>query len=160
MKKTSKHAKYMGMAISKARENLSKMEGGPFGACIVKRSKVIAVARNTVLKNDATCHAEINAIRLASKKLKNYDLSGCDIYSTTEPCPMCFSAIHWASIERIFYGNNISDAKKIGFNELSIPSALMKKIGKAKVKIVRGSLHKECNQLFSDWNKLQSKRLY
>ena len=148
------------MAICKARENLPRLEGGPFGACIVKGSKVIAVARNTVLKNDATCHAEINAIRLASKKLKNYDLSGCRIYSTTEPCPMCFSAIHWARIDCIFYGNDIRDAKRIGFNELSIPSVLMKKLGKAKMKIVHGPLRKECNQLFSDWDKLQSKRLY
>jgi len=158
--KKSLHAKYMGMAIRKAMENLSKLEGGPFGAVIVKGGKVIAVARNTVLKNDASCHAEINAIRLASKKLENYDLSGCQIYSTTEPCPMCFSAIHWAKIECIFYGNDISDAKSIGFNELCIPSASMKKLGKAKIKIVRGIMRKECNQLFNDWDKLQDKHLY
>jgi tRNA(Arg) A34 adenosine deaminase TadA len=158
--KKSLHAKYMAMAICKARENLAKMEGGPFGACIVKGGKVIAVARNTVLKNDASCHAEINAIRLASKKLRTYDLSGCQIYSTTEPCPMCFSAIHWARINRLFYGNCISDAKAIGFNELSISSSLMKKLGKAKVKIIRGLMRGECNQLFKDWDILKNKHLY
>ena len=95
------HEKYMWIAVCEARKNLCKVCGGPFGACIVKGGKVIAGARNTVLKNDASCHAEINAIRLASKKLKTHDLSGCRIYSTTEPCPMCFSAIHWARIGSI-----------------------------------------------------------
>ncbi|MFA5271772.1 MAG: nucleoside deaminase [Candidatus Omnitrophota bacterium] len=160
MKKTPKHVKYMGMAICKAKENLIRMEGGPFGAAIVKGNKVIAVSRNTVLKNDASCHAEINAIRLASKKLKSHDLSGCDIYSTTEPCPMCFSAIHWSRISCIFYGNNISDAKRIGFNELCIPSISMKRLGKAKMKIIGGLMRKECNALFEDWARLKNKRLY
>ncbi len=160
MKKMSKHEKYMRLAIDEARKNLNKMEGGPFGACIVKGNKVIAVARNTVLKNDASCHAEVNAIRLASKKLKTYDLSGCIIYSTTEPCPMCFSAIHWAKINTIIYGNNIVDAKRIGFNELSISCHSMKKLGKAKVKVIKGLMRKECNQLFGCWNKLQDKILY
>ncbi len=84
----------MRMAIREARKNLKKMDGGPFGACIVRGGRILAVSRNMVLKNDATCHAEMNAIRIASKKVKGFDLSGCTIYSTTEPCPMCFSAIH------------------------------------------------------------------
>ena len=81
---------FMDKAIKEARKNLKTFDGGPFGACIVKGDRIIAVARNTVLKDDATCHAEVNAIRMASKKLGTFDLSGCDIYSTTEPCPMCF----------------------------------------------------------------------
>jgi tRNA(Arg) A34 adenosine deaminase TadA len=121
---------------------------------------VLAVSRNTVLKSDATCHAEVNAIRLASKKLKTYNLSGCRIYSTTEPCPMCFSAIHWARIGSIIYGNNIADAKKIGFNELSISNVSMKKIGKAKIKIIRGVLRDECNRLFGEWAALPDRQLY
>ena len=150
----------MQLAICEARKNLTTPLGGPFGACIVKGNKVIAVTRNTVLKADASCHAEINAIRLASKKIKTYNLSGCRIYSTTEPCPMCFSAIHWARIDSIIYGNNIADAKKIGFNELSISNVSMKKIGKAKIKIIRGVLRDECNQLFKEWDKLPNKCLY
>ena len=160
VQKKSLHKKYMGMAVSKARENLVKMEGGPFGACIVKGDRVIAVARNTVLKNDATCHAEINAIRLASKKLKTYDLSGSVIYSTTEPCPMCFSAIHWAKINSIIYGNNIADAKRIGFDELCISNVSMKKQGRAKIKIIGGVLRSDCNRLFCDWSALSNKQLY
>jgi tRNA(Arg) A34 adenosine deaminase TadA len=160
MKRTQSHKKYMQLAICEAKKNLSTPLGGPFGAVIVKGDKVVAVARNTVLKNDASCHAEVNAIRIASKKLKTYDLSGCRIYSTTEPCPMCFSAIHWARIGSIIYGNNIADAKKIGFNELSISNVSMKKIGKAKIKIICGILRNDCNRLFKDWFALPSKQLY
>jgi len=93
---------YMLLAIAKARKNFKSLAGGPFGACIVRHGKLLSVARNTVLKEDATCHAEINAIRQASKKLKSFDLSGCVVYSTTEPCPMCFSAIHWARMTQLF----------------------------------------------------------
>ena len=160
MTKKNLHEKYMRIALCEAEKNLHTPFGGPFGACIVKGNKVIAIARNTVLKNDASCHAEINAIRLASKKLKTYDLSGCRIYSTTEPCPMCFSAIHWARIGSIIYGNNIADAKKIGFNELSISNVSMKKLGKAKIKIIRGILRGVSNCLFRDWSALPDKQLY
>jgi len=160
MKRKSQHEKFMQLALREARKNLLKPDGGPFGAVIIKKGRVVSIARNTVLKNDATCHAEINAIRLASKKLKTYNLSGCRIYSTTEPCPMCFSAIHWARIGSIIYGNNIADAEKIGFNELFISNVSMKKIGKAKIKIVRGVLRDECNRLFREWSVLPDKQLY
>jgi guanine deaminase len=152
--------RFMRLALLEAGKNLKKLEGGPFGACIVKNGVVIALARNTVLKSDATAHAEINAIRIASRKLKSFDLSGCAIYSTTEPCPMCFSAIHWARIGAIVYGTNIADAKKIGFNELSISSAKMKKLGRSKVRIVKGFLVDECRQLFANWYKLEGRKLY
>lgn len=152
--------KFMRRAICEARKNLNKITGGPFGACIVKGSKVIAVARNTVLASDASAHAEINAIRLASKKLKRFDLSGCVIYSTTEPCPMCFSAIHWARIDAVVYGTAIPDAKKLGFNELRISSKKMKAIGKSDVLIIPGFLYDECLDLFNDWNVSEFKRIY
>lgn len=151
---------FMRLAIEEARKNLKRMEGGPFGACIVKNGRVLAVAGNTVLKEDATAHAEINAIRTASRKIKNFDLSGCSIYSTTEPCPMCFSAIHWAKIKTIYYGTGIKDAERIGFNELSITNIDMKRLGKSKIKIFRGVLLKECLGLFRDWDKKENKRLY
>ncbi|MDD4352399.1 MAG: nucleoside deaminase, partial [Candidatus Gracilibacteria bacterium] len=94
----------MQLAIAEAAKNFTDLQGGPFGACLVKEGQVFALARNTVLRSDATCHAEINAIRAASQKLGTYDLTGCEIYSTTEPCPMCFAAIHWAKIGKIYYG--------------------------------------------------------
>ncbi len=152
--------KFMRLAIKEARENIETMEGGPFGACIVKNGRVLAVAKNTVLKTDVSSHAEINAIRSASRSIKNFDLSGCIIYSTTEPCPMCFSAIHWAKIEAVIYGTTISDAKKIGFNELVISCKRMKKEGKSKVKLLSGYLKKECLELLEDWAALENKILY
>jgi tRNA(Arg) A34 adenosine deaminase TadA len=97
------------------------IEGQPFGACIVKDGEVIACDHNVVwASTDITAHAEVYAIRNACKKLDSIDLSGCTIYSTCEPCPMCFTAIHWARIGRIVCGARIEDAKKYGFNELSV----------------------------------------
>lgn len=151
---------YMRLAIKEAEKNLRTLHGGPFGACIVKSGRVLAVARNVVLKKDATCHAEINAIRRASKKLKTYDLSGCVIYSTTEPCPMCFSAIHWARIDSVIFGTNISDAKKIGFNELCISAEKMRSHGRSRVEIFPGFLIEECRSLFKKWNALEDKQIY
>jgi tRNA(Arg) A34 adenosine deaminase TadA len=151
---------YMLLAIKEAEKNFREMRGGPFGACIVKGGRVLAVARNSVLKQDATCHAEINAIRLASRKIKNFDLSGCVIYSTTEPCPMCFSAIHWARIGRVFYGTTIADAKRIGFNELSVSASRLKQLGKSRVRVTANFLRKECRRLFDAWEQLENKRLY
>ena len=150
----------MRLAITEARKNLETMAGGPFGAVIVKGSEIVAFARNTVLRTDATSHAEINAIRKASLKLKTFDLSGCVIYSTCEPCPMCFSAIHWAKIDLIAYGATIKDAKKIGFNELGISCRQMKSRGKSQVKIISGLLRNECLEMMVDWGRLGNKRLY
>jgi guanine deaminase len=151
---------FMRLAIKEAYKNLKSFDGGPFGACIVKDGVVVAVARNTVLKNDATCHAEINAIRKASRKLKSFNLSGCEIYSTTEPCPMCFGAIHWARIDRIIYGTGVPDADKIGFNELKLRAHRLQHSGKSTVAIVRGFMYKECKKLFDEWAALKNKKLY
>jgi len=153
-------AKYMRLAIKEARKNLKNLDGGPFGACIVKGNKVIAGSRNTVLSQDATCHAEINAIRLASKQLKNFDLSSCVIYSTTEPCPMCFSAIHWARIDAVIYGTTITDVKKLGFHELGISARKMKTTGKSDVNIFPGFKREECLRLLEDWDKSEGRRVY
>jgi tRNA(Arg) A34 adenosine deaminase TadA len=155
------------LAVKEARKNLKSLHGGlprpgggPFGDCIIKGKKVLAVARNTVLKNkDATCHAEISAIRIASKKLKTHELKGCEIYSTTEPCPMCFSAIHWAKIDKIYFGTRTSDVKKY-FNELTITDATLKRLGKSKVKIVPNVAWEECNELLKDWGKIKKRPKY
>jgi len=161
MKLPKPEYKYMRLAIAEARKNLFSPDGGPFGACVVKNNKVIAIARNTVLvNNDATCHAEVNAIREASRKLKDYYLSGCVIYSTTEPCPMCFSAIHWSKIEAVYFGTTINDVKKLGFGELRISCKKMKFISKSRVKVISGFLAKECVNLLADWNRLEKKQVY
>lgn len=157
---TSRGSRFMKKAISEARRNLVRPDGGPFGACIVKDGKVLAAARNTVLENDATCHAEVNAIRKASKKLGTFDLSGCDIYSTTEPCPMCFGAIHWARIGRVYYGTAIRDAARAGFHELAISNRTIKTLGRSRIVLVPGYLRDECLALFEAWTALPDKTSY
>ncbi|MDD5483241.1 MAG: nucleoside deaminase [Kiritimatiellae bacterium] len=150
--------KYMKLAVKAAQKSIRTLRGGPFGACIVKSGKVVAVAGNTVFKEDATCHAEVNAIRIASRKSGTYDLSGCVIYTTTEPCPMCFSAIHWSGINCIVYGTRIADAARAGFNELSISVQSLKRQSGARIKICAGFLAEECGQLFQEWKELANKK--
>jgi len=152
--------KFMLLAVKEARKNFKAISGGPFGACVARNGRVISVARNTVLISDATAHAEINAIRKASKRLKTYDLSGCIIYSTTEPCPMCFAAIHWARIKRIVYGTKTNDAKKAGFNELNICDEKLAALGRSKVRLTGGMLLKECKGLLKKWSGLANKVFY
>lgn len=109
---------YMKLAINEARCSMNKHYGGPFGAAIVKDGNVISVASNTVLKdNDPTAHAEINAIRKASKELNTEDLSGCVLYTTAYPCPMCLGAIIWSNIKEVYYGSTCIHTAKIGFRD-------------------------------------------
>jgi tRNA(Arg) A34 adenosine deaminase TadA len=160
MNRTTLESRFMRRAIREARKNLARPEGGPFGACIVKDGRVVAAARNTVLKNDATCHAEVNAIRKASRKLGTFDLTGCVIYSTTEPCPMCFGAIHWARIGTVLFGTGIRDAARAGFHELRIPNRTMKAIGRSGIRLVPGVLRGECLGLFEAWAVSPGKKFY
>lgn len=114
---TSEDAKFMQQAIDLSIENIAN-GGGPFGAVIVKDGEVIATGTNRVTANcDPTAHAEVNAIRAACAKLKNFKLTGCTVYSSCEPCPMCLSALYWAGVERILYGNTKQDAKEIDFDD-------------------------------------------
>jgi len=152
--------RFMLRALREARRNLARPDGGPFGACIVKDGRVVAAARNTVLRDDATCHAEVNAIRRASKKLRTFDLSGCEIYSTTEPCPMCFGAIHWARIGTVYYGTGIKDAARAGFNELRVSNAQMKALGRSRIVLLPGVLRDECLALFEAWRAGPARRNY
>ncbi|MGN1227986.1 MAG: nucleoside deaminase [Christensenellales bacterium] len=109
---------FMKEAVERALKTSSQNEGGPFGAVIVKDNEIIAIASNSVLKdNDPTAHAEINAIRQACKKLNTYDLTGCILYTTCEPCPMCLSAIIWSNIKKVYYGCTADDANSIGFRD-------------------------------------------
>lgn len=153
-------ADFMRLAVREAAKNLKTFEGGPFGACIVREGKVLSVARNTVLAHDATCHAEVNAIRRASRRLGTFDLSGSVIFSTTEPCPMCFGAIHWARIGLVVYGTSIADAKKAGFNELPVSNATLKRLGKSRIRLSGGFLRAECLELFNRWAASPKKRRY
>ena len=110
--------KYMEVAKELSDKNLITNDGGPFGACIVKDGVIIGKGSNKVLSsNDPTAHAEIIAIREASKNINSYDLSGCELYTTCYPCPMCLSAIIWAKIKTVYYGNTKEDANNIGFKD-------------------------------------------
>lgn len=112
--------KFMRMAIEIAKESVAK-GGGPFGAVIVRDGEVVASGSNSVtLLNDPTAHAEVGAIRAACQAVGSFDLKGCEIYSSCEPCPMCLSAIYWAGIERIYYANTRDDAAAIGFDDAFI----------------------------------------
>ena len=149
------HKKFMQMAIDKVREAIADTA---FGACIVKDGQVISCEHNVVWETtDVTAHAEIHAIRSACKKLGTIDLSGCVMYTTCEPCPMCFAACHWAGIETIIYGADIADAQQAGFNELTISAETMKELGASKVEVVKDFMKKECAQLFQDWKEAGGK---
>ncbi|MDD5107938.1 MAG: nucleoside deaminase [Candidatus Omnitrophica bacterium] len=152
--------KFMRLAIDIAREGIKKGQT-PFGACIVKNNKVIVCDHNVVWKDtDITAHAEIIAIRHACDLLKSIDLSGCTIYSTCEPCPMCFSACHWARISRIVFGCSIKDAKDFGFNELVVSNLKLKQLTKSKIDITSGLLVKENIALFEFWQKQSAGKAY
>ncbi len=141
----------MALALGIAERGVQR-GNSPFGSCIVKGDSLIAVAHNTVLtKRDATNHAEMNAIRLACRRLRSHTLDGCILYSTTEPCPMCFSGIHWAKIGAIVYGTGIADVKKLGFSELTVSDRRMKREGHSRVRITSGFMRKECLELLRKW---------
>lgn len=124
---TEQNKKYMREAIRLASESVER-GGGPFGAVIAKDGKIIARASNSVtLENDPTAHAEVACIREACRALGTIDLSGCEIYSSCEPCPMCLGAIYWAHIDRIYYANDRKDAAEIGFDDDFIYEEIGKK---------------------------------
>jgi len=141
----------MRAAIDAARRGLEQGQT-PFGAAIVRGDELVVAGHNMVWQaTDITAHAEVTAIRQACRSLKTIDLTGCTIYSTCEPCPMCFSACHWARLDRIVYGAAIADAAAAGFNELPVSNVELKRLGASRVEIVAGILRDECRQLFQLW---------
>ena len=140
--------------------NSANSSGGPFGCVIAKGEKIIAEGSNKVtLTNDPTAHAEIVAIREACKKLNIFNLSGCDIYASCEPCPMCLSAIYWSHIDNIYYANTRDDAKKINFDDSMIYSEFSKKIEDRKIPI-KQILRDEALKAFEIWDKKKDKIEY
>lgn len=142
----------MQLAIKEARNGVKRKHGGPFGAVVVRNGKVVASGHNHVLKNnDSTCHGEIDAIRKAERKLRTYDLSGCEIYTTGEPCSMCLAVIMWAKIGKVYCGCSLADNEKIGFWDNKIDKLL----GRDN-KLYNGLLEKgreECLKLFNEYKK-------
>ena len=134
--------------------------GGPFGSVIVKDQKIIAEGSNKVTStNDPTGHGEIVAIREACKNLNTFDLSGCEIYTSCEPCPMCLSAIYWSRLDKIYYANTREDAKNIDFDDSFIYTEIPKKIDDRKIKMVQ-MLREEALKAFEIWDKKVDKIKY
>ena len=134
--------------------------GGPFGSVIVKNNKIIAEGSNKVTQNnDPTAHGEIIAIREACKKLNNFSLEECELYSTCEPCPMCLSAIYWARIDKIYYANTRADAQKIDFDDSLIYTELQKNIDKRKIPMIQ-MMRSEALKVFDLWDKKTDKVKY
>ena len=150
---------FMRRAIALSVENV-KNGGGPFGAVIVKDGKIVAEGTNRVTANtDPTAHAEVSAIREASAKLDTFDLEGCEIYTSCEPCPMCLGAIYWAHLDKMYYGNNKTDAKEIGFDDSFIYDEIALKPEERKLKSEQ-LLHDEAIVAFKDWEKKEDKVEY
>ena len=146
--------RFMEIALAEARSGINAGHGGPFGCVIVKDGRVIASAHNEVLlQKDPTCHGEVNAIRRACRELDSFNLSGCELYTTAEPCPMCLGAIRWANIGRVWYGCNIRDTAGLGFRDEEFCAA-------AREDICTCIDRSECMELFEEYRSLEGKTEY
>lgn len=153
MENLEKHAEFMRLAIALSAKNVTENIGGPFGAVVVKDGAVVAASGNKVTStNDPTAHAEVSAIRLACDKLNTFDLSGCVIYTSCEPCPMCLGAIYWAKIDTIYYANTKVDAENIGFSDKFIYEELEKEMGNRSLPIIQ-LMRDEALEAFKLWEK-------
>ena len=143
----------MKLALEEAQKGIRSGHGGPFGCVIVKDDTVIGKGHNEVIRrNDPTCHGEMMAIRDACAGLMTFDLSGCDLYTTAQPCPMCDAAIHWANIRNVYYGCTVSDSDSIGFRDTDLFSGT--KVGAFELN------RTECLELFREYVKIKDRKHY
>lgn len=151
---------FLQRSIDIAKENCLSLNGGPFGAVIVKNGEIIAECGNSVTTtNDPTAHAEVNAIRMACKKLNTFDLSDCEIYASCEPCPMCLAAIYWARIPTLYYAADKHDAKDAGFDDSFIYEEFDKKEKDRSIAIKHIRLNSTSTP-FDEWKKMSNKIEY
>ncbi len=152
--------KFMERAIALSLENVKNNHGGPFGAVIVKNNEIIAEGANQVTaQKDPTAHAEMVAIRNACKKLNDFHLHGCILYTSCEPCPMCLGAIYWARLQSVFYGNTKADAQEIGFDD----SFIYKQIARApelRTIAMKQLMHEQAREAFDYWRNKKQKIPY
>lgn len=154
------HEKFMRIAIELSEYNVKQNLGGPFGAVIAKDGMIVARSANRVVPtNDPTAHAEISVIRLACQELGTYDLTGCEIYTSCEPCPMCLGAIYWARIDKVYYANTKADAAAIGFNDHFIYDELRSPMSDRKLGFVQ-LLRDEALPAFKLWEATENKTDY
>ena len=151
--------KFMEMAIEEAKKGILQGHGGPFGCVIVKNDEIVGKGHNEVLKNnDPTCDGEIMAIHEACKTLNTFDLTGCEVYTTGEPCPMCLAAILWANIEKVYYGCNIFDTEKIGFRDNKFYK--FQNNPSQRQKMIKELDRDQCLKLYDLYNSLTDKKQY
>jgi guanine deaminase len=153
-------ADYLRRAIAVAREGIAAGQS-PFGSVVARGAEIVAASHNTVWRDtDPTAHAEVNSIRAAARALGTIDLSGCTLYSTCEPCPMCLSAIHWSKIRRVVYGAAIADAAAAGFSELRMPAEELARRGGSRMVVEGGLLAAECRALFEEFRRASAGKTY
>ena len=152
--------KFMREAIRLSREKMRRNSGGPFGAVIVRRGKIVGRGWNRVTSaNDPTAHAEIMAIRDACRRLKTFRLDDCELYASCEPCPMCLAAIYWARVRKIYYANTRRDAAEIGFDDEWIYREVTRPVSRRKLPM-KQLLHKEALEVFAEWKNKPDKIRY
>lgn len=150
---------YMRKAIELSKQSIVN-GGGPFGAVIVKDGRIIAESSNSVtIDNDPTAHAEINAIRKACKTLNSFELAGCDIYSSCEPCPMCLGAIYWSRLDNLYFANTKKDAADIGFDDSFIYEEINLSMDERRVKTSQ-FMRDEAIPVFQEWHRKEDKTEY
>ncbi len=154
------HEALMREAIRLSLENVRNGTGGPFAALIARKGEILAVGTNLVTsQNDPTAHAEVVAIRHACQRLQTFELKGCDLYTTCEPCPMCLGAIYWARLERVFFGNTRHDAAEIGFDDAFIYDEIPRDLSARKLPMIP-LLREEALTTFRAWQQSTTKKPY
>jgi guanine deaminase len=151
---------FMARAIELAIENVRTGRGGPFGAVVAKNGQILAEGSNSVTQdNDPTAHAEVVAIREACRKLGAFELTGCDIYASCEPCPMCLGAVYWARPDRVYFGCTAGDAASAGFDDSLIYSEISQPHSQRKIPMAQ-MMHAEALEAFRAWEKQTNKVPY
>lgn len=155
-----KHEDFMRLAIEQSRLGMQANEGGPFGAIVVKDGKVIGRANNQVIAhNDPTAHAEVQAIRQACANLDSFQLDGCVLYTSCEPCPMCLGAIYWARPDKVYYANTRSDAAEIEFDDEMIYKELGKLLDERTIKFEQIG-RSDALEVFREWTRKIDRTAY
>ena len=156
----SREEKFMSEAIALSKKGSQNNEGGPFGCVVVKHNKIIGKGYNQVTStNDPTAHAEVIAIREACKTLGTFQLEGCEIYTSCEPCPMCLGAIYWSRAEIVYYANTRDDAAEIGFDDSMIYDEINGDIEKRKIPLINLG-RKDAQKVFKEWTHKKDKTDY
>jgi guanine deaminase len=154
------HNKFMARAIQLSLENIESGRGGPFAAVVVKHGEIVAEGANCVTStNDPTAHAEVVAIREACKKLNHFELKGCEIYTTCEPCPMCLGAIYWARPLRVYFANTAADAASAGFDDSVIYEEIPRPHAERKIPLIP-MMREEALEAFHVWKSKADKTEY